>query len=540
MADDKVATSEPTTAFQEYAEGNNKWDGMFEDARAGTLAEHSMTFWQAVSTHRKAIGWAVVVSMAIIMEGYDVVLIGNFYAQPTFAKKYGSYYPGVGYQVSAAWQAGLGDAATVGNFFGALANGYLVDRFGYKRVLLGSLAWTIAAIFLTFFAPNAGVLLAGEFLCGLPWGVFAVMAPGYAADVCPTKLRGYLTVYVNLCWGIGQLISTGVLDSVKDRTDQWAYRLPFAVQWVWPAPLFVAVLFLPESPWWLVRQGRLEDAEKSLKRLTTANIHDDTKRTVAVILHTQATEASIERGASYLDCFRGVNLRRTEIVCVVWAAQVWCGQLINQSYFYEQVGFSSSTSYSLLVGGLGMSCFGTLMSWLLITGLGRRTIYVYGLAWLALLMFIIGFLSLNKSSKGSQWASAILLILYELSYFFTVGPVCYALISEMPSSALRAKSIALSRLSYYVSSIAVNVFQPYMLNPTAGDWGGKTGFLWGGTGALCCLWAAFRLPEPKGRTYEELDLLFARKISARKFKKYHVDPYEQDANGEILVEAKQE
>jgi SP family general alpha glucoside:H+ symporter-like MFS transporter len=259
-----------------------------------------------------------------------------------------------------------------------------------------------------------------------------------------------------------------------------------------------------------------------------------------VILHTHATEEQIERGGSYLDCFKGVNLRRTEIVCVVWAAQVWCGQLLNQSYFYEQVGFDSSTSYSLLVGGLGMSCIGTILSWLLIAGLGRRTIYVFGLGWLSLVMFVIGFLSLNKSSKGSQWATAILLIIYEMSYYFTVGPVCYALISEMPSSTLRAKSIALSRIAYYISSIAANVFQPYMLNPTAGNWGGKTGFFWGATGAACCLWAAFRLPEPKGRTYEELDLLFARKIPAHKFKDYHVDAYEQDANGEILVQAKQE
>lgn len=536
MEAETLEKREAEAAFEEYAQITNKGEGMFEDAKAGTETEHAMTFWNAVSTHRKAIAWAIIVSMSIIMEGYDIVLIGNFYAQPAFQKKYGSYYPGVGYQLSAAWQAGLGNASTVGNFFGALANGYLVNRFGYKRVLLGSLAWITCAIFFTFFAPNVQVLLVGEILCGLPWGVFAVMAPGYAADVCPTKLRGYLTVYVNLCWGIGQLLSSAVLDAVKNRTDQWAYRIPFAVQWVWPVPLFIAVLFLPESPWWLVRNGKLEEAEKSVKRLTTKAIQANAKRTVAVILHTQATEESIEQGTSYRDCFRGINLRRTEIVCMTWAAQVWCGQMINQSYFYEQVGFSSSTSYSLLVGGLGMSCFGTILSWLLIAVLGRRTIYIFGLAWLSIIMLIIGFLSLDAKAKATQWASAIFLILYEFSYYLTVGPVCYALISELPSSALRAKSIALSRITYYISGIIFNIIQPYMLNPTAGNWGGKTGFFWGGTCALCCLWTILRLPEPKNRTYEELDLLFAKRVPARDFKKYTVNAYEQDADGNVLVQ----
>lgn len=83
------------------------------------------------------------------MEGYDTILIGNFYAYPEFAKKYGQYVDEKGqHQLSAAWQAGLSNSTGVGCFFGVLLNGVLVARFGQKRVLLGALVVLSAFIFM--------------------------------------------------------------------------------------------------------------------------------------------------------------------------------------------------------------------------------------------------------------------------------------------------------------------------------------------------------------------------------------------------------
>lgn len=67
----------------------------------------------------------------------------------------------------------------------------------------------------------------------------------YASEITPVRLRGYLTTYINMCWVIGQFISSGVLVGVQARTDQWAYKIPFAIQWVWPLPLFIIVSFAP-------------------------------------------------------------------------------------------------------------------------------------------------------------------------------------------------------------------------------------------------------------------------------------------------------
>jgi len=172
---------------------------LHDAAKEGATTEHNLSPLEAIKAYPAAVFWAVMVSMCVIMEGYDTILIGNFYAYPTFQKKYGTYFPELGqYQLSAAWQAGLGNASGVGAFFGALLNGYLVTKFGYKKVLLGSLVVLSAFVSMTFFAPNIKVLLVGELLCGLPWGVFATLAPAYASEVLPLSLRVYLTSYTNM------------------------------------------------------------------------------------------------------------------------------------------------------------------------------------------------------------------------------------------------------------------------------------------------------------------------------------------------------
>ena len=77
-----------------------------------------------------------------------------------------------GYQVSAPWQTGTSQAATCGAFFGVLFCGWVTDKVGYKRTIIGALVVMIGAIFMPFFAESLPVLLVGEFLCGLPWGMF--------------------------------------------------------------------------------------------------------------------------------------------------------------------------------------------------------------------------------------------------------------------------------------------------------------------------------------------------------------------------------
>lgn len=270
--------------------------------------------------------------MTVIMEGYDTQLLGNFLGYPAFRNKFGTYIDEEhGYQISSKWQAGLNDIGAVGNIIGALANGYFTAKYGHRKVLMGSLVFLSAAIFMVFFAPNIEVLLVGTFFCNIPWGVFATTGPAYAAEVAPLALRGYLTAYINLCWCIGQFIASGVLKGLSTNTTQWGYKVPFAVQWAWPVPLFIVALLAPESPWFLVRTGKLESAKRSLQRLSQPDHNVDHDATIALMVHTDKLEKEEQAGVTFADCFKGTNRRRTEIAIMCFVSQVTDGGALAYS-----------------------------------------------------------------------------------------------------------------------------------------------------------------------------------------------------------------
>jgi len=115
--------------------------------------------------------------------------------------------------------------------------------------MMAALALLTGTLFILFFARTLEVLVVGQLLVGLPLGVFQTLTTQYAAEVCPTPLRHILTAWVNLSWVFGQFISAGALRGCLSRTDEWEYRIPYALQWIWPVPLIIGTWFAPESPW---------------------------------------------------------------------------------------------------------------------------------------------------------------------------------------------------------------------------------------------------------------------------------------------------
>ncbi|KAH8820691.1 general alpha-glucoside permease [Xylogone sp. PMI_703] len=510
---------------------------MTKDAKLAASTEKSMTLRQAIKLYPKACGWSVLLSTAIIMEGYDTSLLSTFFAFPPFTKRYGVPQPNtdpVKYQITPAWQNGLSNGAQCGEIIGLYAAGIIVDKIGYRKTMIYSLFAMACFIFIPFFAHNLQTLLVGEILQGIPWGVFQTMTTAYASEVAPVSLRAYLTTYVNLCWVIGQFISAGVLRAYLDDKTQWAYRVPFAVQWIWPLPLLVGCLFAPESPWWYVRQGRVDEAKTSLLRLTTEGADPDFNAddTIAMMVYTNELEKKLQERTRYIDCFKGVDLRRTEIVCMVWVIQSLCGSSFMgfSTYFYENAGLADKNAFNLNMVQYALGAIGTIGSWFAMAYIGRRTLYVGGLFVLFWLLMIIGFVGIApQSNHAASWAIGSMLLVYTFIYDLTVGPVCYSLVSELSSTRLKAKTIVLARNFYNMGQIINFIITPRMLNPLAWNWSAKAGFFWAGLCAICFIWSYFRLPEPKGRTYGELDVLFENHIPARKFASTDVDQFSADS-----------
>lgn len=270
-------------------------------------------------------------------------------------------------------------------------------------------------------------------------------------------LRHYLTSYVCLCWALGQLISAGVLNGFQSNDTQWAYRIPFAIQWIWPIPLAVLLWFVPESPYWLARRNRLDEAENVLARLSSKKNPSDIKKTLAMIVHTNKIEEEISTGSSYLDCFKGINLRRTEICCLVFVAQNTTGVAIGgtPTYFFVQAGVGSEHVFKFATGALGLASVGVIISWFLLYRIGRRTLYVWASAALVVLLLLIGIISAVSKAQGASFAQAGLVLVWEVLFYATIGPVSslyHGLLPRRTDDVYRSAIPSLVKFRQWVSA----------------------------------------------------------------------------------------
>lgn len=235
------------------------------------------------------------------------------------------------------------------------------------------------------------MLCAGEILGGLAYGFYVVIAPTYASEICPLALRGVLTASVNLAFVIGQFIAQGVAAGLESRMDEWAYKAPFAIQWIWPVVLLIGLAFAPESPYWLVRKDRMADARNALLRLSSAKHRPDIDGMLIMIEQTDLLEREIEVTTTYWDCFKKANLFRTEISVMVYLIQVIGGNplIAYATFFFETAGLNSSQSFNskFLPRRCSIMCFlaweGGLIGGLSSVGVGNTALGFVGtcLSW---------------------------------------------------------------------------------------------------------------------------------------------------------------
>ena len=188
-----------------------------------------------------------------------------------------------------------------------------------------------------------------------------------------------------------------------------------------------------------------------------------------------------------------------------------------------EAGISPDKAFQLNLINSCLQFVANAGSWGLSAWFGRRTIYLWGTATNIALLLILGICASVHQSTATNYAQAVLGILISFVFAGTCGPISYTIISETSSVRLRALSTAVGRAAYYVAEIPMIYLASKMLNTTGWNLAGKCGYVWAGTACVCWVMAYFFLPELKHRSYRESDILFNRKISARKFKTTVID-----------------
>jgi sugar porter (SP) family MFS transporter len=397
---------------------------------------------------------------------------------------------------------------------------FVSDRIGRKKALLIGLILATGGIFGEVFANTNVQFLVCKIILGLGLGFYLTICPLYAAEISPVVLRGVTTAGVNFAIVIGQLVSNAAIKGFGDRTDTWAYRGPFAIQLFFVAWIAVGLPFVPESPWHFIRHNRLEDATDSLQKLYGPSV--DVGPKAAMIIKTIEEEMELQRSTTWIQCFQGNNLTRTIVSCGVFACQHFTGIIFVlgfSTYFFELAGLSDSDSFSLGVGVTSTGVIGNLISWYVLQHFGRRPGFIAGMISLTTILMLIGIMDVIPTS-AAKWVQASLTVIYAFFYQMTIGAISFSILGETPTSQLRAKTMALATATQSVFGTVVNIVVPYLVNPNEADLKGKVGFIFGGMSLFATLWAYLYIPELKGRTFDEIDYMYAQGVNPRKMGSY--------------------
>lgn len=143
-----------------------------------------------------------------------------------------SYISEDGPVIPASWLAGFNSISSVGQFFGGFACSWVSDRIGRKGSLLVGLIVVTGGIFGELFATSRPAFLIGKLILGIGLGFYLTIGPLYCSEVAPVVIRGMVTGGINFAIVIGQLLSNAVIKGFGGREDNWAFRGPFAVQFL--------------------------------------------------------------------------------------------------------------------------------------------------------------------------------------------------------------------------------------------------------------------------------------------------------------------
>jgi sugar porter (SP) family MFS transporter len=510
---------------------------------------------------------ALIVALGGFLMGFDASVISGVikFIEPEFNLS----------KIELGWAvASLSLAATAGMIFA----GPLSDRFGRTIILKASALLYAFSAFLAAIAPSFIILVSARMLAGLGVGASLILAPMYIAEISPSDRRGKLVSFnqLNIVVGISVAFFTNYLIVHLSKSDaswveslkmkEYIWRWMLGIEFVPATIYFFLLIFIPQSPRWLVMKGRYDEALKVMQRFDD---DDNAEKVINEIKDNVSKVSAPKQKTPIKDLFLPAMKLVLTIGIVIAVLQQITG--INSVFFYapmifEQSGIGTDAAFiQAILVGLTNVVF-TIVAMVLIDKLGRKPLLIIGISFITISMFLLayGFNTaryqltdasvsklpteinkvqlapiMNKSYKSdtefknvvkttmgeeiekkyeSEFISASItmnptLILigilgFVAAFAISLGPVMWVLFSELFPNAIRGTAISFVGFINSAISFLVQLVFPWEL-ATLGSSGT---FLLYGIFALIGLAFIWKLlPETKGRSLEELEAILVKK-----------------------------
>ena len=406
-------------------------------------------------------------------------------------------------------------SALVGCILGAVMAGVLGDKYGRKPVLIIAAAlFFISALGCTI-PPSFNVLYSVRIIGGIGVGIASVLSPLYISEFSPPKIRGRLVAMYQLSIVTGILLAYGsnwilqnysIHHTVTTGGSGFLYKIfvgevwrsMFGMEMVPALLLLVLLLFVPESPRWLIQAGRRKSGKRILEKISGIKVAEEEFMEILSSL-------GQEKG-KLIELFRP-GLRTALLVAVGLSV---FGQLtgINAVIYYgpeilKQAGiqFENALQFQTILGIINLVF--TILALLLIDKLGRRPLLIGGMAAVVLTLFLAGMLFLTDTPNGTL--IVVVLGAYIACIAFSICAVIWVITPEIFPNRVRGRAMSIAAFSNWgTNTIAAYLFPWYVAS-----FGMHTGFFT--FGAICLVATLFFwkfVPETKGKSLEQIEQLF--------------------------------
>lgn len=421
---------------------------------------------------------AIIIGMFVafggVLFGYDTGTIGGILAMEYWRKLFSTGYVNPKDHlpdVSASQSSEIVSILSAGTFFGALFSAPVADYLGRRMgMIFNCVVFTFGCVLQTA-ATAIPLFVAGRFFAGFGVGLLSATIPLYQSETAPKWIRGTVVGAYQWAITIGLLLAAIVLNATKHRNDTGSYRIPVAVQFAWAIILVIGMLFLPETPRYLIKKGQTEKAARSLSRLRRLDVnHPAITEELSEVQANHNYEMSIGSN-SYLSCFRRPIRKRLLTGMALQALQQLTGVnfifYYGTSYFLNS-GINNPFVISMITSAVNVSS--TVPGLYLVEKWGRRPLLMFGAIGMSVAQLLVA--AIGTAKPNDQTANKALVAFVCIYIFFFAcswGPCAWVVTGEIFPLKARARCLSMTTASNWLLNWAIAYATPYIVNNGPGD-----------------------------------------------------------------------